>query len=96
MSAYIIADITILDTDGLEQYGNLSYPTLVAAGGKILASTNQAEILEGNWQPGLVVIIEFATAEKARQWLNSPEYQPARQVRFRSAKTNIILLDADG
>jgi len=51
----------------------------------MLAASSQSEVLEGDWQPGVLVIIEFATAEKARQWINSPEYQPARQVRFHSA-----------
>ena len=61
----------------------------------MLAASSQSEVLEGDWQPGVLVIIEFATAEKARQWINSPEYQPARQVRFHSAKTNLILIEGN-
>jgi uncharacterized protein (DUF1330 family) len=54
------------------EYGKLAYPTLVATGGKMLAASSQSEVIEGEWQPGVLVIIEFATAEKARQWINSP------------------------
>jgi uncharacterized protein (DUF1330 family) len=49
-------------------------------------------VLEGDWQPRVVVLIEFATAGQARQRLASPEYQPARQVRHQAARTNLILL----
>ncbi len=38
----------------------------------MLAASSQSEVLEGDWQPGVLVIIEFATSEKARQWINSP------------------------
>jgi uncharacterized protein (DUF1330 family) len=65
---------------------------LVAAGGKRLAASRRPQVLEGNWQPSLLVLIEFATAEQARECLASPEYQPARQVRHQAARTNLILM----
>jgi uncharacterized protein (DUF1330 family) len=92
MPAYLVADIAVIDPDGIAEYGRRAYPTLVAAGGKMLALSRPAGVLEGDWQPGLLVLIEFATAEKARQWLASPEYRPARQLRLQSAKTNLILV----
>ena len=93
MPAYILANINVIDPTGIEEYGKLAFPTLVAAGGKILAASSQAEVLEGDCQPGVIVVVEFTTAEKARQWLNSPAYQPARQVRYRSARSSLILVE---
>jgi uncharacterized protein (DUF1330 family) len=92
MPAYIIADVNWIDPTNIEAYSQVAYPTLVAAGGKILAATSHAETIEGEWYPGILVIIKFPNAEDARIWLNSPEYQPARQVRFQSAKTDLILI----
>lgn len=85
----------MIDQAGMVEYGKLVYPTLIAAGGKILAASSQAEVLEGDWQPGVIVLIEFATAESARLWLNSPAYQPTRQVRFQSARSSFILLEGE-
>ncbi len=92
MPAYLVADIAVIDPAGIEEYARRAYPTLVAAGGHMLAASSPPQVLEGDWQPGVLVLIEFATAEKARQWLASPEYQPARQVRHQAARTNLILL----
>jgi uncharacterized protein (DUF1330 family) len=90
--AYIVADVEWNDPVKIEEYSRLAYPTLVAAGGKMLAATDQAEVIEGRWEPGILVLIEFPTAEDARKWLDSPEYQPARQIRWQFAKTNLILV----
>lgn len=93
MASYIIADINWIDLDAARQYRELAYPTLVAAGGKLLAATRQGEVIEGNYRPNLLVLIEFPSAEAARRWLDSPKYRPAREVRFRAARTNLILFE---
>jgi len=95
VTAYLIADITVTDPHGMEEYGKLAYPTLVAAGGKMLAVSSRPEVIEGEWQPGIVVLIEFPTVKDIKEWLDSPEYQPAGEVRHRSAKTNLILIDQE-
>ncbi len=92
MSAYIIAEVEWTEADCIEEYSQLAYPTVIAAGGRFLAA-GPAKALEGGWQPNLLVVIEFPTAEAATTWLESPEYRPARQVRLKSAKTNMILLE---
>jgi uncharacterized protein (DUF1330 family) len=93
--AYIIADVEWCEPDKIEEYSILAYPTLVAAGGKMLAATSQPEVIEGEWRPGIVVLIEFPSADDARRWLDSPDYRPAREVRHQSANTNLILIDSE-
>lgn len=92
MPAYIVADIAWRDPDKIEDYSKLAYPTLVAAGGKMLAATSEPAILEGDWHPGILVLIEFPSAEAAQQWLDSPEYQPAKELRTQAATTNLLLI----
>jgi len=93
MPAYIVADVTWFDADRAETYSKIAYPTLVAAGGKILAATSQGEVIEGDRRPGILVLIEFPSASDARRWLDSPEYRPARKVRQQFAKTNLVLVE---
>ena len=92
MPAYIVADIAWNDPDKIQEYSRLAYPTLVAAGGKMLAATSEPAIIEGTWHPGKLVLIEFPSAEAALQWLDSPEYQPAREIRMHAATTNLLLI----
>ncbi len=52
MSAYLVADIAVLDPDGIAEDGRRSYPTLLAASGQMLAMSSAPQVLEGDWQPG--------------------------------------------
>ncbi len=92
MPAYIVAEIEWIEPAKIEEYSKLAYPTVIAAGGRFLAG-GEAEVLEGDWHPKLLVLIEFPAAGDARKWLESPEYRPARQVRQQFARTNMILLE---
>ncbi len=91
MPAYVIIDIDITDPIGYEEYKNLASPTLAVYGGKYIARGGHTEVLEGTWQPNRVVILQFDSIEKAKAWLNSPEYKEPRKIRLRTAKTNMIV-----
>ena len=47
----------------------------------------KSEKLEGNWEPDRVVILEFESIEKAKEWLDSQEYRKARM--FKSIANSI-------
>ena len=59
----------------------LAPPAIAAYGGKYVARGGKAEKLEGNWEPGRVIILEFESVEKAKQFIDSPEYREARALR---------------
>lgn len=92
MSAYVIVDIEVTDPDGYEEYKHLAAPTVAQYGGKYLARGGATEVLEGDWQPRRLVILEFENVERAKAWLNSEEYRPARQLRHRYARSNMIVV----
>jgi uncharacterized protein (DUF1330 family) len=62
-------------------------------GGKYIARGGQNETLEGEWQAKRLVILEFSDAEQAKKWLNSEEYAPARALRHKYAKTNMVVVE---
>lgn len=93
MSAYVIVDIHITDPQGYEEYKKLTPPTVAAYGGRYLARGGRAERLEGDWTPERLVILEFESVERAREWLNSPEYSPIKATRHLCAKTNMIVVE---
>jgi len=92
MSAYVIVDIEVTDPLGYEEYKRLAAPTVAQYGGKYLARGGATEVLEGDWQPRRLVILEFENVERAKAWLNSEEYHPARQLRHRYARSNMIVV----
>ena len=93
MSAYVVAEIEVDNPEGYEEYKKLAPPPIAAFGGKYLARGGRAENLEGDWQPNRLVILEFESVEKAKQWLDSDEYRGAKALRHKYATTNMIVVE---
>ena len=93
MPAYIIVEIEILDPVGYEEYKKLAGATVEKYGGKYIVRGGKTEVLEGNRQPERIVVLEFESAQRAKEWLNCEEYREPRKMRHRTAKTNMILLE---
>ena len=93
MSAYVVIEIIIKNPEGYKEYKRLAPPTIAAYGGKYLARGGKAENLEGDWQPNRIVILQFESVEKAKQWLNSEEYQEAKALRHKYATSNTIVVE---
>ena len=93
MAAYVILDITVNDPAKYEDYKKLAPPTVEAYGGKYLVRGGSMEILEGDWKPNRVVILEFLSIEIAKNWINSPEYSDARALRHQTATSHAIVVD---
>jgi uncharacterized protein (DUF1330 family) len=93
MAAYVIADLTITDPQGFEEYRRMVPATIAKYGGKYVVRGGQVETLEGKWEPKRLVIIEFESAERAKQWWACEEYGEAKALRQRTAQTNLIVVE---
>jgi len=93
MTAYAIFDIEVTDPETYEEYKKLAPPAIAAYGGKYLARGGKVDVLEGDWNPTRIVILEFPTAQQAKDWIDSPEYREARALRHASATTKAILVE---
>jgi uncharacterized protein (DUF1330 family) len=93
MAAYVIADLTITDPQGFEAYRQMVPATIAQYGGKYVVRGGRTDTLEGNWDPKRLVIIEFESAERAKQWWACEEYREAKALRQRTANTNLIIVE---
>lgn len=93
MAAYVIAEIDVTDPAGYEEYRKLGPPTVAAYGGKFVARGGKVKVLEGSWAPKRLVMLEFESLERAKQWWASKEYSAAKQVRQKTAVTNMIVVE---
>jgi uncharacterized protein (DUF1330 family) len=93
MPAYLIADIEVTDPVGYEEYKKRVPPIIAAHGGRYLARGGASEVLEGTWRPKRSAIIEFASLASMKAFWESPEYQPLREIRERSAKSNLVVIE---
>ena len=92
MSAYVIVDIEITDPARYEEYKALAAPTVIAYDGRYVVRGGEAITLEGTWEPGRVVVLEFPSVDRAKEWWASDAYQPAKALRHSSANTEMILV----
>ena len=93
MTAYVIVDIEVIDPEGYKEYVKLASEAVKLYGGKYIARGGPNETLEGDWQAKRLVILEFPSTEQAKNWLNSPEYAPARALRHQYAQSNIVVVE---
>lgn len=93
MPGYVIVESAILDAERFEQYKRAAAPTVAAYGGKYLVRGGAISVIEGAWQPRRLVVLEFESAERARQWIESPEYQAVKPLRHGAAEFNVVLVE---
>jgi uncharacterized protein (DUF1330 family) len=93
MSAYIIVDLEITDPPLFDQYRAAVPATINAYGGKYLVRGGAYETLEGTWQPKRVIVLEFPSMARLKEWYGSPDYAPLRTLRAKCAKTNVIAIE---
>ncbi|MCG2784799.1 MAG: DUF1330 domain-containing protein [Anaerolineae bacterium] len=93
MTAYVIVDVEVTDPVGYEEYKKLAPAAVALYGGRYAARGAQAETLEGDWAPTRLVILEFPSVERAKAWLNSPEYAPALAMRHQYAKSKTVVIE---
>ena len=93
MAAYVIANVDVHDTAGYESYKQEVPATIAKYGGKYLARGGRVEVLEGENWPKRLVILEFPSLERAKEWLHSPEYAPARKRRQETATSSLVVIE---
>ncbi len=93
MAAYVIVEIEVVDPVGYEEYKKQAAATVHKYGGKYIVRGGSSEVLEGDWNPKRIVILQFDSMERAKEWLNCEEYREPRKMRHRTAKANMILVE---
>ena len=93
MPAYIIVDVQINNPEEYEEYRKLTPASIASYGGSFIVRGGNAEVLEGDWKPGRVVVLEFPDADRAKQWWSSIEYASAKSIRQGAATTRMIVMD---
>jgi len=93
MPAYVIAHIDVKDPTRYEDYKKMSPISIAQYGGKFLVRVAAAERLEGTWEPKRLVLLEFPSVERARQWWGSDEYAPAKALRQATSIGDMIVLE---
>ena len=93
MSAYLVAEVDWRDPEIQKEYRAKLGPTLEKYGGRTVAA-GPPRLLEGDWKPPRVVVIEFPTMDSLLRWYASEEYAPLIRLRQRGARTSIVAVES--
>jgi len=93
MPAYIVVQVKVEDAARYEGYKTMVPPSLTRFGGRFLVRGAKTETLEGTWQPARLVILEFPSVARAKEWWASEEYAEAKALRQATAKTELIVVE---
>ncbi len=93
MAAYVIVDVDVTDPVIYEEYKKMAPQAIAAYGGKYVARGGKVEVLEGDWDPGRIVVLEFESIARAKEWLESPEYCEARKLRHKASHGRMIVVE---
>ena len=94
MPAYVIAAVSeAWDQDKLIRYREGNTEVVAEYGGRFVARGGSLELLEGDWDPLRIVIIEFPDMDAARAWHDSEAYAPLIELRQSASVTDIVLVE---
>ncbi|PKB63490.1 MAG: D-fructose-6-phosphate amidotransferase [SAR202 cluster bacterium Io17-Chloro-G2] len=93
MSAYFIVDIDVTDPEAYENYRSQVPPLVAKYGGKYLVRGGAFEVLEGDWTPHRLVVLEFPTVQAAKEFYDSEEYEPLKKIRLGATNSSAVLVE---
>jgi len=93
MAAYLIARVEVTDWQRYKEYLEATPATIAKYGGRFIARGAETLSLEGPEETRRVVILEFPSLERVKQWYHSDDYQAARKIRAGAAEADFLAID---
>ena len=92
MTAYVIAEVEVLDAEAFKAYGPLVRAAVEHHGGSYVVRGATVTPLEGE-APKRIAMLAFENAAAAKRWHESPEYREAKAIRLRSTNTRMFIVE---
>lgn len=93
MPAYVIVEVTVTNPEPYAGYRDLATASVARHGGRFLVRGGATTPLEGDWHPERFVVIEFPSAEAARGFYFSEDYQAALKVRLANSVGRAFIVE---
>ena len=93
MSAYFIARVKVTDREQYKKYLNAVPAVIKKFDGSVLSRTEEPLALEGPDENRRIILIEFPSVEKAREFYDSEDYRNVKKFREQAAEGEIIVVD---
>ena len=85
MAYFMVVEVDVHDPEAYRDY-TAQTPGLIAKyGGNWVIRGGEATTMEGGWNPGRFVVVEWPDKESFQRFYDSPEYQEVLKIRFEHA-----------
>lgn len=93
MKGYLILDFSINDLGRLQEYIEKIPAFIEKHGGRYVVRGVEPELMEGDWCPDRVVVLEFPSTDSAKEFLGDPDAQPLFSLRHSTTTSKLILAE---
>jgi len=93
MKAYLVLDFSITDVQGFLRYVDAIPAFIEKHAGKYIVRGAEPAVMEGDWAPERMVILEYPSRENARAFLGDPDAQALFGVRHRTTVSKLVLVE---
>lgn len=93
MAAYVISELEVRDEIAIETYRTIAAKSIAQYGGRYLVRGGAASVAEGGPPPKTIVVVEFPSMVRLREWYASSEYAEALKVRRTALERRLIFVE---
>ena len=93
MAAYLVLDLAVHDLAGFRPYIEAIPAFIDKHGGRYIVRGVEPTVMEGDWKPERVVVIEFPERANAKAFLADPDCQDLFAIRHRTTTSKLLLVD---
>ena len=95
MTVYLVLDLAVTDLRDFLPYVDAIPAFIAKHGGRYASKGADPVVLEGDWAPQRLVILEFPSADRARSFLADPEAQDLFARRRRSTVSRLVMVEGE-
>ncbi|CCD86525.1 conserved protein of unknown function [Bradyrhizobium sp. ORS 285] len=93
MTAYVLSEVEVRDAEAMQRYRDLAARSITQYGGRYLVRGGSAEAVEGGPPAKTLIIVEFPSMARLREWYASPEYAEALGERWKALDRRLIFVE---
>ncbi len=90
---YWIARVDVADPAEYQKYVAANAEPIARFGGRFLVRGGAAKLLEGDWSPKRLVILEFPDMTQLEAWYHSAAYRPLLELRARTTNSTLVAVE---
>jgi len=89
----VISEVDVKDAADFEAYRTIAAKAIAQYGGCYLVRGGAAEAVEGGPPPTNIIVVEFPSMARLREWYASPEYGEALKHRRTALDRRLIFVE---